>query len=163
MANTIEEKHNEIWELIQASKVGMLTTIDGNTLRARPMYVVQKAYEGDLWFFTEKSSAKVYEALRNRRVNLTFTNVEEDIFLSLSGEASIDNDPERIEALWSKAVDLWFPGGKNNGDITLLKVDVTEGESWTINESGLKRIYEMAKAAITSGTPDLGTNEKFKQ
>jgi general stress protein 26 len=159
---TIEDRHQEIWNHISEIKTGMLTTVDGDELRSRPMQVVQNSYEGVLWFFTSASSAKVFEASRHGEVNVTFVDPDQEIYISLSGTAELSRDQERIDALWNKAVELWFPNGKN-GNVALLKIDIHQGEKWSSKEGALKKMYEMAKAAVTDSTPDIGKNEKFNQ
>lgn len=160
---TIEEKHREIWTLIEKARVGMLTTEDGGDLRARPMTVVQKGYEGTLWFLTLRSSEKVFETLREQRVCVTFAHPDDRSFVSLSGIATLSSDQKRIDELWSKGVDLWFPKDRDNDQVVLLKIDVYKGESWTVKEGGIKKMFEVAKAAITGSTPDIGQNDKFEE
>lgn len=160
--DTIEEKHHEIWEVIKTIKTGMLTTRDGENFRSRPMQLVQKAYEGTIWFFTSGQSAKVFEAMNNPEVNVTFAHPDQNEYISLSGIASISRDRERIDAMWSKGVEIWFPEGKND-DVALLKIDVYMGERWSAKDGTLKKAYEFAKAALTGSTPDIGKNEKFAQ
>ena len=160
--DTIEEKHHEIWEAIKDIETGMFTTQDGEKLRSRPMQLVQKAYEGTLWFFTSGHSAKVLEAMDNPEVNVTFANPEENEYISLSGIAGVSHDRERIGSMWNKAVEIWFPK-EERGDVALLKIDIYMGERWSSKDGTLKKAFEFAKAAITDSTPDIGNNEKFAQ
>ena len=160
---TIEEKHREIWYIMEKARVGMLTTKDGDDLRARPMTVVQKGYEGELWFLTLRSAEKVFETMREQRVCVSFANTDDNSFVSLSGVATLSHDQERIDELWSKGVDLWFPKEQESDQVALLKIEVHKGETWTVKEGGLKKIYEVAKASVTGSRPNIGQNEKFEE
>ncbi len=160
---TIEEKHREIWHIMEKARVGMLTTRDGDDLRARPMTVVQKGYEGTIWFLTMRSTEKVFETMREQRVCVSFAHPDDNSFLSLSGMATLDNDQNLIDKLWSKGVDLWFPKERDNDQVVLLKIDVYKGETWMVKEGGLKKMYEVAKAAVTKSPPNIGQNEKFEE
>ncbi|MCA1806466.1 MAG: pyridoxamine 5'-phosphate oxidase family protein, partial [Actinobacteria bacterium] len=44
------EHKQKIWKMIKEIKVGMLVTLDDDVPRARPMHLVQDAYDGTLWF-----------------------------------------------------------------------------------------------------------------
>ncbi|GAA5176988.1 hypothetical protein GCM10023342_23840 [Modicisalibacter zincidurans] len=52
------EHKQKIWKLISDIKVGMLVTLDGPQPRARPMHLVQDAYDGTLWFYTRRSAER---------------------------------------------------------------------------------------------------------
>jgi general stress protein 26 len=43
-----QEHKEKVWKLIKSIKAGMLTTLHGRELRARPMYLVQDEYDGTL-------------------------------------------------------------------------------------------------------------------
>ena len=66
------EHKKKIWEMIKDIKVGMLVTLDDDMPRARPMHLVQDAYDGTLWFYTRRSAEKVTETDLDHDVCLTF-------------------------------------------------------------------------------------------
>jgi general stress protein 26 len=53
-----------------------------------------------------------------------------DFFACLAGHVSQDNDPAQIDKLWSNQVEAWFPGGKADPNLTLLRFDVESAELW---------------------------------
>jgi general stress protein 26 len=59
-----------------------------------------------------------------------FVSKGQDYFACLSGTASVDHDPAMIEKLWSKPVEAWFPGGKSDPNLALLRFDINEAELW---------------------------------
>ncbi|MET0375444.1 MAG: pyridoxamine 5'-phosphate oxidase family protein, partial [Rhizorhabdus sp.] len=59
-----------------------------------------------------------------------FVSKGQDFFACLSGTISVDNDPAMIDKLWSKPVEAWFPGGKNDPNLTLIRLDIDEAELW---------------------------------
>ncbi|MGB3465096.1 MAG: pyridoxamine 5'-phosphate oxidase family protein, partial [Cyclobacteriaceae bacterium] len=110
-----------IWNLIKDVKVGMLTTVsedNDGSFHARPMSLVQEAYDGTIYFFTHKNSAKVFEVVtEDREVGLTFSEPSNQVYVSLSGHAKVTQDTELIDKYWNPGVAAWFPEGKNSRDV----------------------------------------------
>lgn len=59
-----------------------------------------------------------------------FVSKGHDFFACLAGTVSVDNDPAQIDKLFSSQVEAWFPGGRNDPDLTLLRYDVSSAELW---------------------------------
>lgn len=155
------EHKQKIWNLIKDIKVGMLVTLDNETPRARPMHIVQDAYDGTLWFFTARSAEKVIEAKQDSDVCVSFSDQDAGIYVSLSGKARLTEDRALIEKYWNGFVGAWFEKGKDDPEVALLEVKVEFGEHWQANKSKVFQLYEMAKANIKDEKPKLGENEKF--
>jgi general stress protein 26 len=146
-------------------KVGMLVTNESekdDSMRARPMYLVQEAYDGTLYFYTPKSDAKVYEIEKDRDVCMTFASPEHSTYVSLTGKAILSEDKNLIDRYWSPTVEAWFEGGRDNPEIAMLEVKIKQGEHWDSTENKLVQIFEKVKSNVMdSKTPDVGENEKF--
>lgn len=155
------EHKQKIWQMIKDIKVGMLVTQDGSTPRARPMHLVQDAYDGTLWFYTRRSAEKVSETDQDHDVCLTFSDQEKGVYVSLSGKARVSNDKQLIDKYWNPFIAAWFPEGKDDPDVALLEIKIEMGEHWMAKESKAYQLYEFAKANIKNTTPDIGENEKF--
>ncbi|MEX2512500.1 MAG: pyridoxamine 5'-phosphate oxidase family protein [Cyclobacteriaceae bacterium] len=159
-------EHKElIWNLIKDIKIGMLVTHetkDGDSMRARPMSLVQDAYDGTLFFYTSKSDATAFEIEQDGDVCLTFSNPKDNVYVSLTGKAKVTEDKELIDKYWNPWVAAWFENGKNDPDLAMLKVKINKGEHWNSNNNKLIQLFEIAKAnVVPSSTPNLGENEKF--
>lgn len=154
-----------IWDLIKDIKVGMLVTKESendDSMHARPMFLVQDAYDGTLFFYTSKKAEKVYEIQEDRDVCITFSDVSNGVFVSLTGKATLTEDEELIDRYWNPGVNAWFEDGKDNPDIAMLKIKINRGEHWDSDENKLVQLFETAKAnAVSSTTPNIGEHEKF--
>lgn len=132
----------------------MLTTIgDDGRPQSRPMRVAKITDGSDLWFATSKHSGKVHEIKSNDIVAVTMQGGGK--YLSLTGRANLIDDQTTIAEMWSEAWKIWFPKGKTDPSITLLKVIAEDGAYWDM--SGLNRIrylYEAGKAYFTGGEID---------
>ncbi|MCL5974783.1 MAG: pyridoxamine 5'-phosphate oxidase family protein [Gammaproteobacteria bacterium] len=155
------EHKQKIWEMIKDIKVGMLVTLDGEMPRARPMHLVQDAYDGTIWFYTRRNAEKVTETDRDHDVCLTFSDQDKGVYVSLSGKAQLTNNQALIDKYWNPFIAAWFPEGKEDPEVALLEIKVEMGEHWMAKESKAFQLYEFAKANITKTTPNIGENEKF--
>ncbi len=155
---TTQDKHADVWDRIKDIRYAMLTTQDADgSLTARPMTTVQKQFDGSLWFFTSRTSPSAIAIAKQAEVGVQYVDTHADVYVSLSGEAMIERDRVRMEGLWSPMVKAWFPGGLDDPDLVMLRVDVYKAEYWDVKESKPVQLFKMARAAVTGNPPlDLG-------
>lgn len=153
-----DDLYDDVWKRVKDIRYAMLTTSDPDgTLTARPMTTVQKEFSGSLWFFTSRSSPPALAVKGNPSVGVQYVDHDDDIYVSLSGDATLDDDRARKEALWSPQVKAWFPKGVDDPDLVMLRVDVHKAEYWDVKESKPVQLFKMARAAVTGHPPtDLG-------
>ena len=127
--------------LVKGARVAMLTTVapDG-ALRSRPMAALKGPLAEELWFFTRASAPKADEIRDNDHVNVTFADAESNRYLSVSGRASVVKDPARIQELWSGRLKAWFPDGKKDPDLALVRVRVDHAEYWDSKHAGMVQL-----------------------
>ena len=137
-------------EVIKDIKVAMFVTetADG-ALRSRPMVTQGTQFDGDLWFFTDVGSAKVFEIESDRHVNISYADPSHDKYVSVSGLASLVNDRAKIRELWNPLAKAWFPGGADDPQLTLIRVQPTAAEYWDHTSGTLVSIAGFLKAAAT--------------
>ena len=152
-----------IWNLINDINVGMLITSDDNTgvMRGRPMHLVQDSYDGTLYFFTSKSAAKVDEVKDDEDVCITFSDAENQVYVTLSGTASITQDQDLINRYWNKGVESWYEAGREDPEVAILEIKINKGEHWNADSSSLVRGFKMLKANLKGEKPEMGVNETF--
>jgi general stress protein 26 len=152
----------KISALIENIKVAMLTSEDAGQLRSRPMVAAQKGFAGELVFFTRASAPKVGEVQSHASVNVSYADADRQNYVSLSGKAAILHDPELVRAHWSEAMRTWFPKGKDDPEIAILKVSVEEAEYWDAPSAAMVYLYGYAKALTTGRSPHPGEHEKVR-
>jgi len=64
-----------------------------------------------------------------------FVSKGQDYFACLAGRATIDNDRAMVDKLWSRAAEAWFPGGKDDPNLALLRFDIDDAELWEADMS----------------------------
>ncbi len=153
------ETREKLWAMIHGIEFAMLTTEDGGHLRARPMAISQKGFDGTLWFFTKADSHKVEEGA-GHQVGVTFADAGQQNYVSLSGKATLVRDKPTLQAHWAEAMRTWFPKGIDDPSIALLKVSVDAAEYWDAPNSTMVHAYGYVKAIVTGEPPHPGENKK---
>ena len=161
MSDTREGSIEKIRELTEGIDFCMLTTIDGDQLRSRPMSTQKFEFDGDLWFFTNDKTHKVEELERDDRVCVAYSKPDENVYLSVSGRAEVVKDRAKIEELWNPLLKAWFPEGLDDPSICLLKIPVEQAEYWDAPSSRIVRLFQIAKALATGQEADYGENKKI--
>ena len=162
MQDTREESIKKLHGLIEGIDFAMLTTVDTDgVLRSRPMSTQEVEFDGTLWFFTSDKTHKVEEIEKDNRVNASYAEPKDNVYVSVSGTASVVKDRAKMEELWNPILKAWFPDGLETPGICLLKVDVEQAEYWDSPSSTLVQIAGFVKAMVTGQRANGGENEKI--
>jgi general stress protein 26 len=127
-----------------------LKTDDGST--ARPMAVQDVDDEGNLWFFSDKHSDKNKEIEKDSKVQLFFSDAGKSSYLVLNGHAEIIIDYDKVEKLWSPLVKTWFKDGKDNPNISIVKVTSTSAYYWDTEGNRMINFIKMLASVATGAT-----------
>lgn len=156
---THEEKLDEVKKIIKEAKIGSLTTIAENGLVSRPLAVQETEFDGDLWFVTFRDTEKIKEIEADPRVNVTFTDDNQN-YVSITGQAEIIVDDTKKKELWNKFYEEIFNTTYDDPKLVLIKVHAHGAEYW---ESGskLKAAYQIVANFVGAEKHDLGENESI--
>ena len=151
-------------DIVTRVKVGMLTTLDAEgEMRSRPLQTLEADEEGRLWFFVSASSPKVEEIRREHgTVCVSYADADKQDYASISGRGEIVRDREKVQALWSPWVKVWFPKGIDDPDLALLCVQIEKAEYWDSPGSAVRRLYGLIKARATGDTGAVGESRKLR-
>lgn len=139
----------------------LITRASTGELRARPMAMAKTEPDADLWFATPLDSAKVDEIQRDSHINVAFQG--RDKFVSISGRAEVVKDRAKIDELWNEMWKVWFPEGKDDPNLALLRVEATKGEYWdNAGTNKFKFLFDTAKAYLTGQRSDENTEQNQK-
>ncbi|MBC7384416.1 MAG: pyridoxamine 5'-phosphate oxidase family protein [Bacteroidia bacterium] len=160
---TRQEAIEKIKDLATGTDICMFaTSLTQLPLIVRPMSTMQVDEEGNLWFFSKKSSEKNREILADKRVQLFYASRNSSEYLSLYGEASISTDKNKAEEIWSPIVKAWFTEGINDPELTLIKVVPHDSYYWDTKHNRLISLIKIAAATVTGTTMDDGVEGKLK-
>ncbi|WP_205500890.1 pyridoxamine 5'-phosphate oxidase family protein [Rufibacter psychrotolerans] len=165
MENAQNNQQGDLKALIEKIKdidTAMLSTVEPDgTIRSRPMRHMQVDDNGVIWFFNAHHSAKTHEIKNDSHVNLSYSKPGDQLYVSVSGRAQVLRDQQKIDELWNPAMKAWFPEGKDDPNIGLLKVTIDQAEYWDSPSSAVVHLYGMVKAAITGEPARPGENKKI--
>lgn len=153
---SIEMDLKHLGEMIKDIKFTMLTTVttDG-TIHSRPMaslkFDVEK-FDGKIWFFTKKNTAKIHDIENEQQVNLAYANPDKQRYISVAGRAQVSEDKEKMKELWNPILKAWFPEGLDDPQISLISVKAESAEIWDAPPSKVVHMAGIAKA-IATGKP----------
>jgi len=152
MSDDIKER---LQDLVGEFRNAMLVTRDeGGTLQSRPMHIAEHdESSGLLTFASSIDTGKVVEIRVDPDCCVTLQDGA--VFVSLSGTANVSQDRDRIESLWNKSWEVWFPDGPSQDDLCLIEFDPSIGEYW--DNSGIKGIrylWKSATALLGDRNPD---------
>lgn len=148
---------NHLHDVMGDFDVAMLVTHTAKAMHARPMAIACLENGITAYLVTDINSLKVDEISANPHAMLTFQSAKK--FASVHGELIVLRDRQLIEKMWKEVWKVWFPAGKSDPSIALLKFTAHEGEYWdNAGMKGLKYVYEAAKAYVTGETPKTADN-----
>ncbi len=160
---TNQDAIDKIKELVKSEQLCLFTTkLSTAPLSTRPMSAMDTDEEGNLWFFSAKSSDKNEHIQSDPRVQLFFSHPGNSEFLSVYGTASISTDPALIEKYWSSIIKAWFQGGKDDPEITLLKVAPEEAYYWDTKNNKMVSMIKILTSVVTGKTMDDGIEGTLK-
>jgi general stress protein 26 len=128
---TTQELEAKLWKALESDRTVMLGLDGAEDGHTRPMTAQVEHDPARIWFFTSKDNALV-QALSSGagRAIATFASRGHDLFATFHGRLSVDNDPAAVERLWNRFVAAWYPGGKTDPNLALLRLDPERAEIW---------------------------------
>jgi len=159
---TRENDLEKLRELVKDIDFCMLTTVDeGGDLHSRPMSANGDIdADGDIWFFTNASSHKVSEIEKLPKVNVSFADPDNQRYVSVSGTAQLVRDRAKIDELWRPEFKIWFPKGKDDPEVALLRIALEKAEYWDSPGSTIGYALSFVSSLVTGKQPDMGDNRK---
>ena len=161
---TRSQKTEQIAKLLADIDICMFTTIgDGGYLVSRPLSTQAAEFDGKrVWFFTSASSPKIREIRRNKKVNVAYASKDKNVYVSVTGDARLNDDPARIDEFWSDAYKAYFPGGRNDPDVVLIEVNVHTVEYWEGPGSWIGKSVAFLIARVTRNADAMGDNKMIR-
>jgi general stress protein 26 len=132
------EIESKFWKALRADMTLMLGLNGVDEDHAQPMTA---QFDGDgqpgpIYFFTAKDAHLARALEQQHEAFATFASKDHELFASLHGQLRLDNDREVIDRLWNRFVAAWYPGGKDDPNLQLLRLDPEHGRIW-LNENNV--------------------------
>ncbi|MEI4789654.1 pyridoxamine 5'-phosphate oxidase family protein [Bacillus sp. FJAT-53060] len=120
-----EELKQKVLNLLDEQKVGTLATVEQDQPHTRYMTFFHDGLT--LYTPTSKETHKVDEIEKNPNVHILIGYTGEgfgDTYAEITGTATLTDDQELIDRIWSEDMEKWFKG-KDDPNLVILKIDST--------------------------------------
>ncbi|HEY8571792.1 pyridoxamine 5'-phosphate oxidase family protein [Phenylobacterium sp.] len=143
-----------LWDEIEKRHTGMLGLMgDGQHFQPMTAFLDREAQQ--IWFYTY-SDTDLAQAVGAGGGHAMFVFQGDDVQACIGGRLSLAHDPERIAQYWNPMVAAWYPEGKDDPRLTLLRLDCEDAQVWITEAGPVRFFFEVAKANVSKTRPDLG-------
>jgi general stress protein 26 len=155
MMKTASKLAEHLWKKLEGGPFMMLGLVGHG--HAVPLTAQLDKDETDrIWFFVGKDNRLVGGGAAMGQ----FVSKGQDFFACLAGSVAMDNDPAKIDKLWNRQVEAWFPGGKTDPNLALIRLDIDEAELWETDLSLKGRLNMLLGGKIHA--EDEGSHAKVQ-
>jgi general stress protein 26 len=149
---TDTDDRRKLVELLEDMPIAMLTTLGSTGPRSVPMARQEVRPDAEMWFITARDTEHVRAIQQEPHVVLTFST--RDAWVALTGQVDVVDDPAKLAELWNAFAEAWLPGGPEDPEAVLLRVDVEQGEYWDTPGGKIASLLSFAKTRLTGSTYD---------
>ena len=150
-----EEAEHEFWQHLKHGQSVMLG-VDVAGHHTQPMTAFAEPESNLVWFFTRDDLDLVKEVAANGDGKFVLVSKDEKIYADIRGTLSISRDKLRIDKYWNPMVAAWYPEGKDDPQLTLLRFVPDEGQLWVSKQGLIRLAFQMAKAKLSKTMPNVG-------
>ena len=156
MTDTQDQKAVEerLWKDIKKRGGTGMLGLSGSGDHFQPMTAFVERDTGQIWFFTRKDTDLAKEISGDSPAMFIFQN--DNLQACIGGKLSVDHDQKRIDQYWNPVVAAWYPEGKDDPFLTLLRMDCKDAEVWISDDGMIKFAWEIAAANLNHRTPEVG-------
>ncbi len=121
-----KELREKFWKAMTDSQMVMLQ-LDSDPDSAAPMTAqLDKHADSAIWFFTARDNRFAAKG----PVTATYSSRDHDVFCRFNGMLSEETSRERLDKQWNNFVQAWFPGGKDDPNLLMLRMDLGNAAIW---------------------------------
>ena len=126
-----EQLEHDLWKKLAESPFVMAGLMDSHEHHIPLTAQLDEDQVDTLFFFIARDN----RLARGGAAMAQFASKGHDFFACLSGRARVDDNPALIDKLWSKQAEAWFPGGRNDPNLALLRFEIESAERWAADIS----------------------------
>lgn len=149
----------DLAKCLEGHRFAMLTLRDeAGRLTSQPMTPQEMDAQGAIWILLSRGATADRITRDGAAVNLAFSDEGDASYVSVSARATLVDDAERKRELWSAMARPWFPGGVDDPQLLLLKLQPEHAEVWEGPQSSVVRA--LAFAASVAAAKPIGLGEQ---
>ena len=151
-----------LWKEIEQAKFGMLGLVGGEPHHMQPMTVFGDEEGNAVWVYTTKATDLYRPAGAGHDAMLCLMAKDQEFQACLHGELKPSDDRAKIDEHWSPFVSAWFPDGKDDPNLTMMKLDLKDARVWASKRGPFTYPIQVAKANATHTLPDVSGKADLK-
>ena len=152
-----------LWKEIDSNRFGMLGLVGGEPHHMQPMSAFADKEGGAIWFYTNKTTDLATDVAGGQTdAMLCIMAKDQEFQACLHGRLSLSHDQAKIDEYWSPFVAAWFPDGKDDANLTLLRMDLSDARVWASKRGPFNYPFQVIKANATGTLPDVGGSADLK-
>lgn len=129
----------EFWKALDHSPI-LMVRLDDRNEHALPMTAQLDAdAHGTIWFYTARDN----RLSDGGSTMAQFASKGHDVFACMAGTLSQEQDRAVIDKHWSNMVEAWYPGGREDPNLVMLRFDIRNIEIW-VADIGITGLFKMA-------------------
>ena len=148
------------WEELDDVTAGMLG-VEGMKANLQTMSHHAEPARGKLWFVTRKDAELVAEVGQGATARYVVVGDDHDFHACASGPIRQNRDEKVLDDLWNPVVASWFEQGRDDPQLVMLEMDLREADVWASTDSATLFGWEIAKANLKGGEPDVGVRTRI--
>ena len=145
-----------LWDEIEKARFGMLGLVGGPPRHMQPMTAYCDREDGAIFFFAKRDNDILKEGGQGHAAMFCVMAKDQEFQACVGGNVIADHDREKIGKFWNPIAAAWFPDGKDDPDLTLIRFEPEDAQVWISHGGGLRFGWEVAKANLTHSVPDVG-------
>ena len=130
---TNTEIESRFWKSLKSDRTAMLGLVGREEGHAQPMTAqFDEGHEGrgPIYFFTAKDTDLVRALGSGSPAMIQYASKSHDLFASVEGKLTANNDRALVDRLWNPFVAAWFEEGKDDPKLQLLRFDPDSVQIW---------------------------------
>ncbi|MFN3278169.1 MAG: pyridoxamine 5'-phosphate oxidase family protein [Paracoccus hibiscisoli] len=148
------DHNHQFWSRLDDINSGMLGVTRDPRLVPMSHYADRKA--GVLWFITAKGTDLATSVAQGAQPAIhVVSDGGQGLYARIHGQLSLSDNAAKLDELWNAVASSWFEDGRQDPDVQLLRLDLTEAEVWATGGK-VSFLYQIAKSKITGDKPDMG-------
>ena len=151
--NEIEDR---LWKEIDKGRFGMLGLTGEKSQHFQPMTAFAERETGEIWFYTYKDTDLAQAVQDGAEAMFIVVSKDQELQGCIGGRLTQAHDAVRLEKYWNPHVAAWYPEGKDDPRLTMLRFDCRDAQVWLTEAGPVKYGWEIARANSTGRMPDLG-------
>src|SRR5690606_35447796 len=110
--------------------------------------------QGRVYFLAVKDADSVTHIQADSAVHLVYANTGKSEYLQVYGRAEVYRNQAEIDEMWSSFVKTWFPEGKDDPNLVIIRVSAESGYYWDTQHGKAAQLLGMVIGAVTGKETD---------